>query len=140
MNLRLLLWMLPLLLLLTIGRAVGDQTSDGKAIDEAYQACLDKADTTVAEYGCIDAASKGWDKLLNANYKAAMARLGAADKKLLREAQRKWLAYREADFAFRGGSWTQGQGTMLGVILADTGLQILKARAQALENYGPLGD
>lgn len=129
-----------LILLLLAGQTLADQPHDGKAVDKRYQACLDKADTTTAQYACIDAASKGWDKLLNVNYKAAMARLDEADKKLLLAAQRKWLAYREADLAFRGGSWTQGQGTLLGVILADTGLQILKARAQALESYGPLGE
>ncbi len=117
------------------------QALSGEAVDKRYDDCLNNAMTTMAQYQCISAAYNDWDRILNANYQAAMARLSPADQALLRDAQRKWLAYRDADRNFRGGAWATAPdvGTMLGVILADTDLQILKARAQALASYGPDG-
>ncbi|GAB5469215.1 MAG: hypothetical protein Kilf2KO_22450 [Rhodospirillales bacterium] len=130
-----------LLVLLTLVLLAPSVSADeGKAADKAYQACLDRADTTTAQLGCIDRAYKAWDKILNANYKAAMASLDHDNKKLLRQAQRDWLAYRDADRAFRGGSWSQGQGTIMTVILSGVDVEIVKARAQVLDSYGPLGE
>ena len=38
-----------------------------------------------------------WDKVLNENYKLLMAKLGKPNQDRLRAAQRKWIAYRDAE-------------------------------------------
>ena len=38
-----------------------------------------------------------WDKMLNDNYKALMAKLGKEHQDKLRESQRKWITYRDAE-------------------------------------------
>ncbi|MBL8472385.1 MAG: DUF1311 domain-containing protein [Rhodocyclaceae bacterium] len=51
--------------------------------------------------------AKFLDQELNAAYAGAHARLGAAGKADLRAAQRRWLAWRDAEGAFIDGQWTQ---------------------------------
>ncbi|MEO1193621.1 MAG: lysozyme inhibitor LprI family protein [Pseudomonadota bacterium] len=124
--------------LVSIVPARAEEVPKGSEVDKAYQVCLDAAIYPDASFACIETASEAWDKILNANYKTAMDGLDPENQALLRDAQRKWLAYRDADARFRAGNWTLDQGRDLQVILSDTGLQILRARAQALEAYRPL--
>ena len=120
------------------GSAAAETASAPDQIDRTYQACLDSASGNQAQLRCIEAAAAAWDKVLNANYKAAAAALDDKRRALLRGAQRKWLHYRDADRAFRDSDWRFGDGFDKKVFLADAGMQIVKARAQALATYGPV--
>lgn len=60
--------------------------------------------------------------------------LDAPSRTLLRDAQRQWLAYRDADGAFEDGPWTQGQGTMMHIILNSAAVDRVRARTQALRS------
>lgn len=122
------------------GASAADADDSHADIDRAYQACLDRAGTTAAQLACVDQAYGAWDKVLNETYKAALAGLSPANQELLREAQRKWLAYRDADSRFQAADWTFGQGTFFRVVLADASLQIVKARALVLDSYVSPGD
>jgi len=114
---------------------------DGHAeIDRAYHACLDQAGSTAKQLACVDQAYGAWDRVLNDNYKAAMAHLSPRNQDLLREAQRQWLAYRDADSRFQAADWSFGQGTFIRVVLADASLQIVRARALVLGSYISPGD
>lgn len=115
------------------------ETAPGE-IDRTYQSCLDKAPNDLAQLRCIDAAVSAWDSVLNANYKAAWARLDEKNRALLKDAQRKWIQYRDADQAFRDSDWKFGDAFDRKVFLAETGMQIVKARALALATYGPIAE
>ena len=64
-----------------------------------YRACLDSPEgsSTAGMIDCIAAELKVQDASLNAAYKAALARLEADQKPQLQEAQRAWVAFRDAD-------------------------------------------
>ncbi|NIE73979.1 DUF1311 domain-containing protein [Pantoea sp. Tr-811] len=82
----------------------------------AYAQCMDKASSTVAMSACIQAETKLQDDRLNRVYKQLMAKLGAAPQKSLRDVQRQWIAYRDANCKFHvqasGGTLAQLEGGM----------------------------
>ncbi len=115
--------------------AMAETAPDPNEIDKTLQSCLDTAPTDPAQIVCMETAASAWDKILNANYKAASARLDDNNRALLKDAQRKWLHYRDADQAFRDSDWSFGDAFDMKVFLAEAGMQIVKARTQALSLY-----
>jgi uncharacterized protein YecT (DUF1311 family) len=78
-------------------------------ISEAYSDCLKLADgTTVAIQDCIRQELERQDRKLNEAYKALMSSTPAQRRMQLRDAQRKWIAFRDADCKYyfdpQGGS------------------------------------
>ncbi|WP_295808304.1 lysozyme inhibitor LprI family protein [uncultured Nitratireductor sp.] len=69
----------------------------------AQDACYDNADTQAAMDECANAAFEKSDKKLNDLYKQIEGRLqGDADtKKLLVQAQRDWVKFRDAECSFQ---------------------------------------
>lgn len=51
---------------------------------------------------CANNAYDSWDTELNKKYRALLAKLSPADAVKLKDSQRKWLAFRDAEFAFVG--------------------------------------
>jgi len=94
-----------------------------KRVDE----CMQKDSSTAGMVGCIKAEFAVQDKILNENYKKAMSVLNEENKKILKDIQRKWVAYKEAKCAFY-----PPQGTIYLVIAADCYLQMTKERATEL--------
>jgi uncharacterized protein YecT (DUF1311 family) len=82
----------------------------------AYTQCMDKASSTVAMSGCIQAETTLQDARLNRVYKQLMGRLDGGQQKRLREVQRQWMGYRDANCAFHvqasGGTMAQLEGGM----------------------------
>ena len=89
--------------------------------------CMQKDSSTAGMVGCINAEVAVQDKILNENYKKAMSVLNEENKKILKDIQRKWVAYKEAKCAFY-----PPQGTIYLVIAADCYLQMTKGRAAEL--------
>jgi len=86
---------------------------------DSYSQCLKGANTTVDMRECSGAELKRQDDRLNQNYKAAMGSLEEEQKGKLRDAQRKWVAYRDANcglyYVMTGGTMDQlnGSGCMV---------------------------
>lgn len=88
---------------------------DGMAcIDRVANPCLDKPEgnSTQGQVACIRAEAKQWDALLTTEYRALLAGLPPATVAKVREAQRQWLALRDADCALpalllEGGTMAQ---------------------------------
>ncbi len=89
--------------------------------------CMQKDSSIAGMVECIDAEFAVQDKILNENYKKAMSILNDENKKILKDIQRKWVAYKEAKCAF----YPQ-QGTIYLIIAADCYLQMTKERATEL--------
>jgi uncharacterized protein YecT (DUF1311 family) len=72
-------------------------------IDAQHEACMDAASNAGEMTECYVATEAAWDKELNANYKKLMAVITKAGdletKAIVLDAQRKWLAFREANVA-----------------------------------------
>lgn len=82
---------------------------------DSYSQCMKGAMTTVAMHECSEAEWKRQDDRLNQNYKKAMSGLGEQQKGTLRDAQRKWVAYRDANcemyYSLTGGTMDQLNGS-----------------------------
>jgi len=89
--------------------------------------CMQKDSSTAGMVGCINAEFAVQDKILNENYKKAMSVLNDENKKILKDIQRKWVAYKEAKCAF----YPQ-QGSIHRLDAADCYLQMTKERATEL--------
>ena len=89
--------------------------------------CMQKDSSTAGMVGCINAEVAVQDKILNENYKKAMSVLNEENKKILKDIQRKWVAYKEAKCAFY-----PPQGTIHRLDAADCYLQMTKERAAEL--------
>lgn len=82
--------------LLTLGVAslVAQESQPGSA---AYNACMAKAETTVAMVTCMNDEMASQDKALNTIYQQALAALPVDQRQKLRAAQRLWLDFRQKD-------------------------------------------
>jgi uncharacterized protein YecT (DUF1311 family) len=104
-------------------------------IDAEYERRVE-ADPSTS--GMIDAsvwAAKEWDKLLNKNYQELMKNLSEGEQSKLKASQRKWIEYRDLEFAFNAGYWGKFQGTMYSVIPYDYQAEFVKTRALELGAY-----
>jgi len=119
---------LPACLLLALPALAAEQGSP------AYRACLDKAVSTAAMIECSGAEAARWDARLNAAYAAIMKSdaWSAATKGLLRDAQRAWIAYRDAACVAEGELTAEG-GSMSRIIASGCLAELTEARAKALE-------
>jgi len=106
---------------------------------DALNECLAKpvAETTQGMVECLDAAYIAWDKELNAVYKQVIETLDPRSAELLKEAQRAWIAYRDAERAFWQGPWTEDRGTMIRLTLGDANIAIVGDRVNVLRGYLP---
>ncbi|WP_371263097.1 lysozyme inhibitor LprI family protein [Pseudomonas sp. NBRC 111124] len=93
-----------------IGQAQAEEAS------QAYIQCMDKASSTVAMSSCIQTETQLQDQRLNRVYKQLTTKLDAGPQKSLRDVQRQWIAYRDANCKFHvqatGGTMAQLEGGM----------------------------
>src|SRR5271170_7961406 len=68
-----------------------------KAIDARMDSCLQDHLSTAEMVDCTAAAAKAYDTTLNDYYQALLSGLDAKSAQKLRDAQRKWIQFREAD-------------------------------------------
>ena len=76
-------------------------TDDGYST--TYSACMDESGgVTMNMLDCMGSEAEQQDARLNENYKAAMQALTPAQQTQLRDAQRLWIKFRDADCALLG--------------------------------------
>jgi uncharacterized protein YecT (DUF1311 family) len=104
-------------------------------------------DTTIGMAGCIAAETAAWDTLLNEAYRAAIEVGRAADAtgdviapdltrvSTLRNAQRAWIAFRDAECRAQYAAW--GRGTMRQVAGATCIMEETAERALELRQMRP---
>lgn len=114
-----------------------DPLADGPScLGQGAQGCTAATDeSTMAMIGCISAETTVWDDLLNTEYKARRAEMlaqgGGLNDKLL-DAQRAWIAFRDAECALEVARW--GDGTLAGVVGANCLMEMTAARAAQLRD------
>jgi uncharacterized protein YecT (DUF1311 family) len=94
-----------------------------------YPPCGDQPNT-VAIVDCVVAKTRVWDKRLNKAYKELPQRLDAGQLEPLKEAQRSWIEYRDANCGLYGS----GEGTMRQIQAAECTRSMTQDRALELEN------
>lgn len=105
-------------------------------LGEAAQGCMAGTDeSTVSMIGCISAETIVWDDLLNTEYKARRSEMlaqGAGLSDALLDAQRAWIAFRDAECALEVARW--GDGTLAGVVGANCAMEMTAMRAAQLRD------
>lgn len=114
-----------------LGAAVLPVHASENGYSTAYSRCMDASGgVTVAMLDCIASETQQHDARLNKAYQAAMTGLGNTLKSQLRDAQRLWLKYRDAECALRG-SLTGGSIDRINAAFCF--LDMTKERADDLE-------
>ena len=81
---------------------------------------------------CLMAQHAHWDKELTIAYQQTMKDAGPAEKEKLREAERAWIKYRDANCAY----YAAGEGTIARINAAACMRDMTKARAEELSTGG----
>jgi uncharacterized protein YecT (DUF1311 family) len=91
-----------LLAIAVITLSAGAQAADD-GYSPAYSACMDESGgVTMNMLDCMGSETEQQGARLNQNYKAAMQALTPAQQTQLRDAQRLWIKFRDADCALLG--------------------------------------
>jgi len=109
-------------------------------IDAEESACLDHSGGVTANMiTCSSQALESWDKALNQVYSKLKEKLDDNGRKALRDAQRLWIRYRDAEFANIDAIYLgRLQGTMWRPVAVGAKSELVKARVMDLSAY--LGD
>jgi len=103
-----------------------------KCFDEAPQEYSLAQDLAILK--CLAQAYEMWDKELNKVYRELMQQLNDEEKKLLRDSQRKWLAYRDAESKFID-AWQNLPGFDASFLRYTRKIEIIRSRVLQLELY-----
>lgn len=115
-------------------------------IGAAAEACMEKTQggySTAGMAGCVAAEIDVWDGFLNREYKGLRALMAEADANAsagnvsrvdaLRDTQRAWIAYRDAECGF---NWAMFQeGTMRLLVAVGCRLDMTAQRSMELRDY-----
>ncbi|RWR01077.1 hypothetical protein ED28_16655 [[Pantoea] beijingensis] len=131
--------LLAICLLLPFGAMAQKAPAASTQIDTALQSCLNKETTTKDMSQCYATATQAWDKEMNTQYNALIAKLDSNQQKLMRNAQRDWLKYRDS-MANASTTWlSQSQGTISSVTAASQQLVVVKSQALVLKSLKDAG-
>jgi len=103
-------------------------------IDAELESCLDNEMTTQGMVECYGTAYDAWDAALNEVYAALRATLTPDEAAALRDAQRAWIAFRDAEQAFLGSLQTPDRGTIMRITSNAMLTDVVKARVLALRS------
>jgi len=119
--------------------ALSARAAEENPIDLKLDACIENDPSTAGMIDCIGDAYAAWDRELNDAYKALMKRLPTPqEKESLKNAQRQWVVWRDAEFAMLDLLYGEFEGTMYRPMRVDDRMQIVKARALILRGYEEL--
>lgn len=121
-------------LLATPGHSAQKSATD--TIEAAYSACIERSEGTTADMiDCSGEASSRMDKRLNQLYNTLMKKLPKSKQELLRNAQRKWLAWRDAELSLSYALDPNEGGTAQTVSAGSFAYEMLKRRVEEFEGY-----
>ncbi len=95
-----------------------------------YQRCANLP--TVDLVACVARLTAAWDRRLNAAYQARLGNEKGEQRQRLQAAQRLWIQFRDANFAYQGG----GEGSISRVAAAECRRSMTRDRALELEEEG----
>ncbi|TDQ67517.1 uncharacterized protein DUF1311 [Maritalea mobilis] len=113
----------------------GEEHTLIECVGAASNVCMEEEEggmTTMGMSACIMREHSWWDSILNINYQNLKQVLQPSQFEDLRDAQRKWIAYRDASCAFHYNYW--GEGTMRSTAFAGCMLDTTAQRAAEISN------
>ena len=106
-------------------------------VDEALQQCLKspRGSTTAGMTECTHTAYQAYDRQMNTLYQAVMSKTDPASRQAIRNAQRAWLAYRNAQRTADNAPWRADSGSMASPDIEGLNVEAIRARIAELEYY-----
>lgn len=113
-----------------VALAVAGQAAASDAVEHwyggEYQSC---SGSTIEIIGCVDGLRDRWDERLNYAYRKVLDGNSPQRRAGLRDVQRRWVAYRDANCAYYAG----GEGSIARIEAAVCEYVQTRDRAQELE-------
>jgi uncharacterized protein YecT (DUF1311 family) len=106
-------------------------------LDEFLDRCLAEPNhgSTAGQVECTNQAKQRWDDEMNQDYRRLTDDLDPKAQALLRDAQRRWLHYRDADQLLIDAVYELTQGTMFVPMQAYSRLRLVRERSLMLKSY-----
>lgn len=109
-------------------------------LEVAMDKCMEKDPSTAGVSNCAAEYKEKWDAELNRAYKELMGKLPKDGQALLRDAQRAWIPWRDAEFGLLSAVYStiynKGGGTMFVTFHAIADMEVVKDRALELLAFG----
>ena len=106
-------------------------------VDDALEQCLKTphGQTTAGMTECTHTAYQAYDRQMNTLYQAVMSKTDPASRQAIRNAQRAWLAYRNAQRTADNAPWRADSGSMASPDIEGLNVEAIRARIAELEYY-----
>jgi uncharacterized protein YecT (DUF1311 family) len=128
-------------LLLFPNIAFSESIYDDKHLIDIWQEDeLKYAKTTEDILNVYSRAYEKWGRALNDTYQKLMQKIPAADRKLLRDSQRKWLAFKDSELKFMALHIQRQGGSLSRVITVQRRVALIRNRVIELEAYNFIFD
>lgn len=117
--------------------------SPAAKIDGQLEQCQNKAQTTIDSTECYRQATEAWDRELNIQYQTLLKDSPNTVRNALRDSQRQWVKYKDSYNLAINEYYRQEQGTIWGIIAAESKMNIIKDKAldlYRLQQSTHLGD
>lgn len=108
-------------------------------IEAQLEVCLaaPAGQTTEGMTDCSHQAYLAYDKRMNEVYQRVMRNVDPQSRVLIRNAQRQWLAYRDAQRKADIGPWQADRGSMVSPDIEALNVDAIRARIDELNYYAP---
>jgi uncharacterized protein YecT (DUF1311 family) len=123
---------LAILTMVVTGPVAADDTIAAQA-----DKCLSSPEgqTTAGMTECSHRAYIAYDKRMNEVYQRVLQSVDPKSRELIRQAQRRWLAFREAQRAADDGPWRADLGSMTSPDIEALNVEAVRNRIKELEYY-----
>ena len=127
------------LILMIFAVSVSSAQKKVDPIEAQAEACFGTpaGQTTEGMTDCSHQAYLAYDKRMNDMYQRIMRNADPQTRTLIRNAQRQWLAYREAQRQADNGPWRADRGSMASADIEALNVDAIRARIDELNYYGP---
>jgi uncharacterized protein YecT (DUF1311 family) len=106
-------------------------------LDEFLDRCLAQRNhgSTASQVECTNRARQRWGDEMNKDYRRLAGRLAPKTRASLRDAQRRWLQYRNADQLLIDAVYKLTKGTMYAPMQVYSHLRLVRERSLVLKSY-----
>jgi uncharacterized protein YecT (DUF1311 family) len=115
--------------------SLGEERTSKHRIDVWLEQSMSKDASTAGMRAAINQAREMWDAEMNRVYNRLMARLSPEQQNALRESQRAWLTFRDAEGKAISSIIASKDGTMWQLTATDEGMQLVRGRVLRLLAY-----
>jgi uncharacterized protein YecT (DUF1311 family) len=110
--------------------------ADQKAIDDFHRSCLERSEgVTSGMLNCIQQTHSLYEKEMTESYRKLKFFLPPKKQIALRNAQRKWIIFRDQELKNISEFYSDIDGTMYLVTAAEDKMALTKNRAESLNSY-----